>query len=145
MPSGPVECYEKVDGSLIIIFHDGRRWRAATKGSFVSSQAAWAQDVLDNLGIVEEAALDVGDTYLAEAVYPENRIVVAYRARGLALLGGYDAYGYEMDRQHVEHIGDRVGWRCARSVTYASLAELVATTRALARNAGASATSTMTR
>jgi hypothetical protein len=25
VPSGPFECFEKADGSLIIIFHDGQR------------------------------------------------------------------------------------------------------------------------
>jgi RNA ligase len=70
---------EKVDGSLIVCFdHDGRR-RAATRGSFTSGQAQWAQQQLDAL----PGLADVPSrwTLLFEAVYPENRIVVDYRGR----------------------------------------------------------------
>ena len=70
---------EKVDGSLIIIFHHDGRWRAATRGAFHSDQAQWAQRRLDALPALAE--IPAHWTLLAEAVYPENRIVVDYGGR----------------------------------------------------------------
>ncbi|WNI19222.1 RNA ligase [Actinacidiphila sp. ITFR-21] len=78
LPAEPFEIFEKADGSLIIAFHYDGRWRAASKGSFISEQAQWAQAVLDGADLT---GLDPGLTYLAEAIYPANRIVVDYGQR----------------------------------------------------------------
>ncbi|MGL1080507.1 RNA ligase, partial [Vibrio parahaemolyticus] len=43
IPDLPFIATEKLDGSLIIIFHHRGRWRTATKGAFASAQAQWAQ------------------------------------------------------------------------------------------------------
>lgn len=77
---------EKMDGSLIIAFWHGG-YRAVTRGSFTSPQAAWAQPRLDALADGLRGIPAVW-TLLFEAVYPENRIVVDYGGReGLYLLG----------------------------------------------------------
>ena len=47
LPDEPFEVYDKVDGSLAVVFHYAGRWRAASKGSFTSTQATWAQRHLD--------------------------------------------------------------------------------------------------
>ena len=47
LPDEPFEVYDKVDGSLAVVFHYAGRWRVASKGSFVSAQATWAQRLLD--------------------------------------------------------------------------------------------------
>ncbi len=87
LPAEPFEVFEKADGSLAILFHHAGRWHAASKGSFISDQARWAQRVLDRS---DTGLLDEGVTYLAEAIYPGNRIVVDYGARqDLVLLGAY--------------------------------------------------------
>jgi RNA ligase len=79
LPTGePFEIFEKADGSLIIVFHHADRWHAASKGSFISAQSAWAQALLDRSDLT---GLDTGLTYLAEAIYPGNRIVVDYGTR----------------------------------------------------------------
>jgi RNA ligase len=75
---------EKVDGSLIICFHHRGRWRAATRGSFTSDQAQWAQGQIDVLPALAE--VEPLWTLLFEAVYPENRIVVDYRGRASLFL-----------------------------------------------------------
>ena len=49
IPDLPFETTEKLDGSLIIIFHHRGRWRTATTGAFDSDQAVWAQARLDAL------------------------------------------------------------------------------------------------
>lgn len=87
LPAEPFEIFEKADGSLIIAFHYAGRWHAASKGSFTSEQAQWAQAVLDGADL---SGLDTGLTYLAEAIYPGNRIVVDYGQREeLVLLAAY--------------------------------------------------------
>lgn len=87
LPAEPFEIFEKADGSLIIAFHYEGCWYAASKGSFISDQAQWAQDVLDRADLT---SLDPALTYLAEAIYPGNRIVVDYGQREeLMLLAAY--------------------------------------------------------
>jgi RNA ligase len=87
LPAEPFEIFEKADGSLIIVFHYGGHWHAASKGSFISEQAQWAQAVLDKADL---SGLDTELTYLAEAIYPGNRIVVDYGQREeLVLLAAY--------------------------------------------------------
>lgn len=90
----PFEVYDKVDGSLGIVFHYDGRWHVASKGSFISEQARWAQAWLDE---GDTFLLTPGVTYLAEIVYPENRIVVDYGGRrDLVLLAAFDADGREI-------------------------------------------------
>lgn len=88
LPAGEsFEIFEKVDGSLIILYWYAGQWHAASKGSFISEQAQWAQAWIDKRGA---DGLDPQVTYLAEAIYPGNRIVVDYRGRqDLVYLGGY--------------------------------------------------------
>jgi RNA ligase len=87
LPAEPFEVYDKVDGSLVIVFHHDGAWHAASKGSFISGQALWAQELLDQADL---SKLDPGLTYLAEAIYPGNRIVVDYGTREeLVLLAAF--------------------------------------------------------
>lgn len=94
LPEGePFRIYDKADGSLGIVFHYDGRWRVASKGSFASEQAAWAQARIDT---ADTSWLIAGTTYLCEIVYPANRIVVDYGDRqDLILLGAYWADGRE--------------------------------------------------
>jgi RNA ligase len=92
IPDLPFQALEKLDGSLIIIFHHGGRWRAATKGAFDSWQAQWAHEFMQAADLT---LLQPGTTYLAEGVHPQNRIVVTYAEPALVLLGGYDRTGTE--------------------------------------------------
>lgn len=69
---------EKMDGSFICTFFDKyqNKWRCATRGSFASDQAIWAENWLYKNAKV--GMLMVGDSYIFEVIYPENRIVVDY-------------------------------------------------------------------
>ncbi|MFJ6793284.1 RNA ligase [Streptomyces sp. NPDC091268] len=94
LPDEPFEVYDKVDGSLGVVFHYAGRWRVASKGSFTSAQATWAQRRLDGR---DTSALVPGTTYLAEILYPQNRIVVHYGdRRDLVLLAAFGADGAEV-------------------------------------------------
>ena len=123
IPAEPCEVFEKVDGSLIVIFHDGRSWRTATKGALDSPQALWAAERLHETDL---AALNPGTTYLAEAVYPENRIVVRYADAGLVLLGAYREDGLELNTSELEQVAAALGWRMARRESFANLEDAAA-------------------
>jgi RNA ligase len=76
--SGPVCVTDKLDGSLGILYPSGSgRFAIATRGSFISDQAAhatelWARDY------ASAWTPRAGLTYLFEIIYPDNRIVVDY-------------------------------------------------------------------
>lgn len=131
VPELPFEAFEKLDGSLIIVFHHGGGWRAATKGSFRSDQAAWAQARLDAADL---SPLRPGATYLFEAVYPENRIVVRYDDPALVMLAAYAEDGRELAYDDVLAICAALGWRAARRYAYAGIPDLVRQAATLPRN-----------
>jgi hypothetical protein len=79
VPVEPFEAYEKLDGSLgILYFVDGKP-QMASRGSFISEQAQRATEMLETK--YKDAKLDPSFTYLFEIIYPENRIVVDYGGR----------------------------------------------------------------
>lgn len=107
LPDEPFEVYDKVDGSLGIVFHYEGGWHAASKGSFISGQAAWASRYVAE---ADTSALDPSVTYLAEIVYPENRIVVNYGdRRDLVLLAAFRADGTELPLREAASAWDGIG------------------------------------
>ena len=77
--------YEKMDGSLGILFNYENEWILATRGSFTSPQAIKGKEILDRHDI---SAWRKTNTYLFEIIYPENRIVVDYKGEEkLVVLG----------------------------------------------------------
>jgi RNA ligase len=128
VPDLPFTAREKVDGSLIILAHDGTNWFTATKGSFISDQAKWAAQWLwENCNDID--VLDKTSTYLFEAVYPENRIVVKYDKPELVFLGGYDDEGYEF--LDIEAEAEKLGIRAATYVEFDTLDEAAAHSKTL--------------
>ena len=84
----PYKAYEKVDGSLGIIFNYEGYWNVATRGSFHSEQAGIAQQMLKNYNL---SAIPTNITLLAEIIYPENKIIVDYKGqKKLVLLAAFD-------------------------------------------------------
>lgn len=97
-PDEPFEVYDKLDGSLGIVFLYHNELIIASRGSFTSDQAVeakkiWAENQMDIGGI------SPGWTYLFEIIYPENRIVCDYGGkRALVLLAVVEiATGREQD------------------------------------------------
>ncbi len=79
VPNEPFDVFEKMDGSLgILYFVDGRPM-IASRGSFCSEQANRATLMLQEK--YGSAVFDEAFTYLFEIIYPENRIVVDYGDR----------------------------------------------------------------
>ncbi|MBA4077249.1 MAG: 2'-5' RNA ligase, partial [Cyanobacteria bacterium PR.023] len=130
-PTGAFDTFEKVDGSLIVIFYHNGRWQCATKGAFYSDQALWATARLNE---VDQSLLLPGTTYLVEAVYPENRIVVQYEQAAFVLLSAYDEAGGELNYDALQDLADRIGWQIARRYHYDSLHALADSARVLSRD-----------
>lgn len=123
LPDMPFEVFEKLDGSLIILFYHRGEWHASTRGALGTSQAQWAQRFLAEHDL---SALDPSATYLCEAIYPENRIVIEYAESGLVLLSGYDRDGFEFSADHIGRLAEGLGWRAAKRFSFASPDELFA-------------------
>ena len=78
IPSSPFAVYDKMDGSLCISYQESERpFKLATRGSFESEQAGWANEILQSkyAGVRLETERF---TYLWELIDPRNRIVVDY-------------------------------------------------------------------
>lgn len=78
MPMESFDVFEKMDGSLGILYWTGNVPRIATRGSFVSDQAKIGTKILWEKYKDDWDELDPSNTYLFEIIYPENRIVVDY-------------------------------------------------------------------
>lgn len=76
LPIEPFQVYEKVDGSLGILYSVNGEPKIATRGSFVSDQAQWATAHLQ--AKYKGVRFNPNYTYLFEIIYPENRIIVDY-------------------------------------------------------------------
>jgi RNA ligase len=87
IPNETFEVYEKVDGSLGILYWIDDIPAIATRGSFTSEQAQEGTKM-----IIEDYKdtwdkFDKSKTYLFEIIYPDNRIVIDYgKLRELKLL-----------------------------------------------------------
>ena len=91
IPNETFEVYEKIDGSLGILYFVGSEPFIATRGSFVSEQATVATELLHTKYADSIPLLDKTKTYLFEIIYPENRIVIDYgQDRKLVLLAVID-------------------------------------------------------
>lgn len=83
-PTEQFDVYEKMDGSLGILFNYKGEWVLATRGSFTSDQSVKGTELLQKY---DYQRLNPDYTYLFEIIYPENRIVCTYDFEDLVLLG----------------------------------------------------------
>jgi tRNA splicing ligase len=87
----PFKVFEKMDGSLGILYWIDNEPFIATRGSFVSDQAIVATEMLRTKYADSLPLLNQSKTYLFEIIYPENRIVLDYgNERKLVLLAIID-------------------------------------------------------
>lgn len=85
------EVFEKLDGSLGILYKQNEQWKIATAGSFTSDQAVKATELLNTKYHHCLNKLSDNITLLFEIIYPENKIVVNYHGEQiLVLLGAYE-------------------------------------------------------
>jgi T4 RnlA family RNA ligase len=91
VPNDFFEVFEKMDGSLGVLYWIENKPHIATRGSFVSEQSQVATEMLHTQYTDVIPLLDKSKTYLFEIIYPENRIVLDYgNERKLVLLAIVD-------------------------------------------------------
>lgn len=89
----PFTCYDKLDGSLGVVYQWEGIPYVATRGSFHSEMADWANEFLDsNPDYREYLTLPTCKTNFiytphVEIIYKKNRVVVEYDFEDLVLLG----------------------------------------------------------
>jgi len=90
------EVFEKMDGSLGIVFRYNGELIISTRGSFISEQAIKAREIIKKY---DESLLIEGFTYLYEIIFPANRIVCDYGSdEELVMLGAINtSTGIEVD------------------------------------------------
>ena len=121
------EVFEKMDGSLgIVYFYDGK-WRVNTRGSFTSDQAIKATEMLSKYNM-DKVAKDY--TLMCEIIYPENRIIVDYKdTEELVLLAAYDLEwgGADQPTEILNYISEGTGIRLANSYKFNNIDEIIDT------------------
>lgn len=78
LPNEPFKIFEKMDGSLGVLYWLNNQPYIATRGSFTSKQAVKANQLLQGKYASAIKNLDKSKTYVFEIIYPENRIIVNY-------------------------------------------------------------------
>jgi len=81
IPSQDYRVYEKMDGSLGIMYWIGNNPFISTRGSFESAQAIKSTSWLSGKYSHIIPYLNQNYTYLFEIIYPDNKIVVDYGAK----------------------------------------------------------------
>lgn len=117
LPKEQPAVFEKVDGSLGIIFrHDGE-WQVSTRGSFYSDQAVKAKELLSKYDLKN---VRENFTLLVEIIYPSNKIIVNYgNQEKLVLLAINDRdTGLEIETPTAETIAWSMNMEYAQSYPY---------------------------
>jgi RNA ligase len=100
---GPVQVTDKLDGSMGSVISYQDRIVVATRGSFESEQAQWANEFIEKDKELSEAFKVICSenvTAVVEIIYPENRIVVDYGdLRAVVLIGAIGNYELTRGRQ----------------------------------------------
>jgi RNA ligase len=119
LPNESYEVFDKVDGSLGILYWQNETPMIATKGSFDSPQAQEAMKILvEKTYNIKLKDFDKDITLLFEIIYPENRttpgamLVTDYgKTRDLMLLAAINRKtNVELSRSEVERISEKIGF-----------------------------------
>jgi len=117
------EAFEKLDGSLgVVYFYDGK-WRVNTRGSFTSEQAVRATKILENYAMHN---INPRFTLLVEIIYPENKIILDYGDREeLVLLGAMCGKDVEATYEQLKNMHMVGGFPLAKKYDFSSIDELI--------------------
>ena len=115
IPNLPFEVFEKLDGSLGVLFNYEGEWHLATQGSFYSDISIYAQEILKR-NETYKAVFSEKFTFLFEIIYPKNRIVCSYGDdEKLVLLAAFNTKsGREVPYQELKDVAERTGFECAK-------------------------------
>jgi len=115
IPNEPFEVFEKLDGSLGILFWYEGKWILSSKGSFTSEQAIKGKEILDSKYNVHP--IPKGYTTLVEIIYPQNMICVNYGDdESLVVLSMIsNASGKELEYNSLKLIGEETNMPTVKS------------------------------
>jgi hypothetical protein len=131
---------EKIDGSLISVYHDGQRWRAATrKMAFAEGETlrgnTFHQVFERALGATVEdkfVGMDEKCTYVFEVVSSETRVVTPYKDTKCYLLTIRDKEaGDELSWEQTKDIASEEGWSVPREYAFSDLETVLGAARDL--------------
>lgn len=92
---GDFRIFDKLDGSLFVLFSYNDQWVYCSRGSFTSEQAKEGETILKE-NFPQHVNLDRNLTYVFELIYPEGRIVVDYKdERTVKFITAYEVDGTE--------------------------------------------------
>lgn len=125
--SGPARYWEKLDGSLGIVFYNPftNKWQVKTGGSFESDQSIWGQKWYDkNLSNVNP---DSKNTYLYEIISNEDIHPIHYDFEGLAMLSIIDnKTGEELSSDTIQMTAKSFGVRYPQTYEFKKFVDAVA-------------------
>lgn len=114
--------YEKLDGSLMTLYHYAGKWRVASSGMpdaggpVASGSSRTFADLFWQTWGDEGYELPIGFEefcFMFELCSPDNRIIVPHAHPSLTLHGVRNVItGHEVDP---EHVAENRGWRCVQS------------------------------
>lgn len=124
LPNESFEVYTKEDGSMIETYFDGDKICFATRGSFNSDQAIWANDYVKRKNI---NGFNKDYTYIFECIYKENRIVTDYgNFEGLILLSVYDfKNNRELSREEIKRESEILEIPLVKSHKFNNINEII--------------------
>lgn len=120
---GPVEITDKLDGSMVAVWHYAGGWHCSTRGSFTSTQAQAAQEWL--LANADLTCAQPDYTYIGEWCAPDNRVVLKYDRPELCLIGARMAQGYDAPYYEVAYWAHVLGLPAVPALTDCDLETLV--------------------
>lgn len=102
IPEFPYKVYEKLDGSLGIMYWVNNEPFIATRGSFNNDIARIATKILHSKYETIISSLNSKHTYLFEIITPSNKVVVDYdNVSDIYLLAILDEYGKDLPLQNI--------------------------------------------
>jgi RNA ligase len=111
-PTSEFDVYEKMDGSLIIVFWYDGDWVVASRGSFTSEQSVAADELFRKFNNID--MLDTDATYMFELIVKWNRIVVDYGDREELVLLGVNSPTYECNYDALSAVAEALGCDVAK-------------------------------
>jgi RNA ligase len=120
LPEGEFVVEEKMDGSMLLVFNYQGEILTATRGSFESEQALKGKELF-----ADKFIPNVGETWIFEVIYNQNKIVVNYDWEGLALLAVVYLDGTEVPSKNLTVVAKSDGFISPKVYSFNSLEEIL--------------------
>lgn len=119
---------EKMDGSLVTLFHDGDSWIYRTKSMIMPETTingfsiTWKDVIEEALGDIYKEGLDItGCSLIFEVTSPENRVVTRYQGRKATLLAiRRNGDGSYLPKATVDMLACQFGWERPKTWSFDS-------------------------